>query len=111
MKLQKPLVILLALTQLFCSCVAYRDNIDATPEAIHEQIEVGDAVEVLTVNNKVYTFKVSEVNEDQIIGIMGVRQYKIPYSRIKGIKKGHVDAGSTVVLVVGSIILISIGPG
>jgi len=107
----KTLAIILALTQLFCSCVAYRDNIDTTPEAIHEQIGVGDAVEVMTVNNQVYTFKVSEVTEDQIVGSMGVRQYKIPFSRIKGIKKGHVDAGSTVVLVVGSIIFISIGPG
>ena len=88
----RPFALLLALTQLLCSCKVYNESMfDTSPEAIREQIKVGDLVKITSVENKDYKFRVLELQKDQIIGNMDATQYKIPFSKIKGIKKGHVS--------------------
>ena len=104
----RALAIILAFVHLLCSCKVYNESMfDTSPEAIREQIEVGDLVKITSVENKVYRFRVLELQEDRIIGYMAPTQYKIPFSKIKEIKRGHVSAGRFFLWFGGGFIVIS----
>ena len=98
----KALAIILALTQLLCSCVAYQDIGSPTPEAIHELIEVGELVKIVTVEDQVYNSKVQELNLDYLVLATGngPKNY-IRYSDIKQIQKGTPQPNKTAWLIIG----------
>ena len=98
---------MLGLCAAMTACTTMRPVDDPTPHKILGRVEVGQTVKVTVRDGRAFTFEVTELQDDVIIGSDGRTRYKIAYKLIEQIEVEETSLLKTAGAAVGGYYIVS----
>jgi len=76
----------------------------------HENIlKISDDVKIITEDGKKYQFRITSIDENEIVGVQNKKTYRIPIDSIVVLETKEVSWGKTVLLISGIVGIVVLG--